>query len=619
MSREGGSYAESVVSDVESLSGVHSLQSNRRYQQAPQRPSKRRKTDNLNTRYDRMAETVHAMQRERSPPRRSRRASSASGSSSIASYDVPKTPIDAYSNLGEGRLGSSFSVINAHRPGRHGCPPPSPQTLFGAREASYEDNAPEWLQHTVASLNKNHPLRSFIPVHQPLHPPPHQPPEELFVQEEEPIFAFNPPTSTGPTVEGLSVSDRMTGLANAQTSLYKDDVITHPVDAAKELLAAPIPFSTPGPASEIPPVVWKHHPDSLEDHEDLSSILLDSATLVHHTSSAGSHTGSSPRLHMEYEEQPDLTSISNFFGSSSPSSMQAVDNATLSPTGSRSPIFSDSVPVPPSYRSDHFSKMAGPPKAPPVRIYFDSPAEDPTRSDPLERPDYELELDYDHLDFKWEKFDRSGFDLSSSSSSIPSDHLLPEHQDIQEEREEAESDFVSRGGFPPQDFSMEVQSEYGEDDADLPVADESGQHTTAFTPPREDHASPALQTPPMSPQPFAPAPGIFISPLRGDQCDSDSLPPSAPNNNIKLPENTGCRDVSGITKADDEQAERVGANQEPPASAVFPLTKVTVFKTPSPQPLFNGVNQSEEETDEVEEVKEPISSQTDSIESWSNA
>lgn len=69
---------------------------------------KRRKTNGLNSRFDRMIETVNVMHHS---PTKSRRRTRSSGSSSASSYDLPKTPLDAYDGLNTGRLGKGFSVI----------------------------------------------------------------------------------------------------------------------------------------------------------------------------------------------------------------------------------------------------------------------------------------------------------------------------------------------------------------------------------------------------------------------------------------------------------------------------------------------------------------------------
>ncbi|KAJ3551416.1 hypothetical protein NM688_g4716 [Phlebia brevispora] len=63
------------------------------------------------------------------------------------------------------------------------------------------------------------------------------------------------------------------------------------------------------------------------------------------------------------------------------------------------------------------------------KVYFDSPTEDPIGSDPLVPPDYELDLDYDVLDFRWEKFDRSG-ERSGEPEPLPQDPTSSEDTQI---------------------------------------------------------------------------------------------------------------------------------------------------------------------------------------------
>ena len=63
-----------------------------------------------------------------SSPASSRKRIQSSGTSSVSSHDVPKTPIDAYSNPHPVKLGKDFSVLkmkkSLHLPqdGSDGCP-----------------------------------------------------------------------------------------------------------------------------------------------------------------------------------------------------------------------------------------------------------------------------------------------------------------------------------------------------------------------------------------------------------------------------------------------------------------------------------------------------------------
>ncbi|KAG2132649.1 hypothetical protein BD769DRAFT_1774839, partial [Suillus cothurnatus] len=74
---------------------------------------KRRKTLGLNTRFDRMLAQVNVTDLYSSDPKSRRKRARSSGSSSVSSYDLPKTPVDAY--IHEGRLGSDLSVLKMNQ------------------------------------------------------------------------------------------------------------------------------------------------------------------------------------------------------------------------------------------------------------------------------------------------------------------------------------------------------------------------------------------------------------------------------------------------------------------------------------------------------------------------
>lgn len=71
----------------------------------------------LNTRFDRMIDQVNATFEESSTPvRYGRTRTSSAGSSSVSSgIDMPKTPVDEYDALDEGRLGKSPALVRGNR------------------------------------------------------------------------------------------------------------------------------------------------------------------------------------------------------------------------------------------------------------------------------------------------------------------------------------------------------------------------------------------------------------------------------------------------------------------------------------------------------------------------
>ncbi|KAL6310464.1 hypothetical protein BKA93DRAFT_17951 [Sparassis latifolia] len=191
-----------------------------------------------------------------------------------------------------------------------------------------------------------------------------------------------------------------------------------------------------------------------------------------------------------------------------------------------------------------------PPSVSPKRVYFEAQAEDPCSSDPVEEDDYMLALDYrngdvdvdvEALDFKWEKFD-PGAEVKSVSHNVPEER----HYDSDDNvfsfafSSDSNSHMLATPPLPTADDTSHILDEaqhatvvYGDEDDELywnevtAWSDAHGEHSR--TPPGDSdnpgghtgeeeiiQASSSLSTPPRGPS-FAPAPGIFISPLRGGQ------------------------------------------------------------------------------------------------------
>jgi hypothetical protein len=144
-------------------------------------------------------------------------------------------------------------------------------------------------------------------------------------------------------------------------------------------------------------------------------------------------------------------------------------------------------------------------------VYFDSPTEDPSDSDPLE-PAYEL----DSLDFRWEPFIQKDPEKDPTlAPQTPPSALNPA--------------VVSNSD----DYYYEIQVEpEGEDDTDgqlyasINMGPKFAERSPSpgpfsFAPPADDlpttheldQSTPATPEAPF----FAPVPGIFISPLRGNE------------------------------------------------------------------------------------------------------
>ena len=122
----------------------------------------------MNSRYDRMIQTVNVLHTTPTtivrPPRQR-----AVSSSSAAAYDSPSTPADAYSAYHGGALGEDFSVLKMDRP-RSSVRGHDPfhRSTFGDPDEnhSFVDAAgqvPSWLQTTITTLDSKHPLRLLLP------------------------------------------------------------------------------------------------------------------------------------------------------------------------------------------------------------------------------------------------------------------------------------------------------------------------------------------------------------------------------------------------------------------------------------------------------------------------
>ncbi|TFY70892.1 hypothetical protein EVG20_g2123 [Dentipellis fragilis] len=274
------------------------------------RPLKRRRTAGLNTRYDNMIEQVNMMYSSPGSASESRRKRTfSSGSSSVSTRDVPKTPLDAYSRFQEGRLGKDFAVIKLTEPTRElrDDTEPSSDTVdeVGVR-AKTPGPIPDWLSSTLSRLDSRHPLRRVMPaVDSPFNPevgndpvfPAKESGDDTPGQpdaEEDTVFAFQPPppevynvpfwTDVSPQQDleaassdtlfaPESAADSRTAFLEPALPIYRSSSVTSsralqtPFDSVAQddmYAMSPrfaVPFSTPGPgktalartkASEVP-------------------------------------------------------------------------------------------------------------------------------------------------------------------------------------------------------------------------------------------------------------------------------------------------------------------------------------------------------------------------------
>ncbi|KAJ7262186.1 hypothetical protein B0H12DRAFT_319257 [Mycena haematopus] len=158
-------------------------------------------------------------------------------------------------------------------------------------------------------------------------------------------------------------------------------------------------------------------------------------------------------------------------------------------------------------------------------VYFDSPAEDPSDSDPLEQPAYEL----NSLDFRWEPFIQNGsnqHDVVPAPQTPPAPAVSGGDDYYYETRVEPDGEDDDEDGQLYASINLEATS-----DERIPSPSQS---RFSFVAPAGDlRATPAepreqsqnIPGTPQDPDPpfFAPAGNIFISPLRGDQAPKTPL------------------------------------------------------------------------------------------------
>ncbi|KAJ7497285.1 hypothetical protein FB451DRAFT_1386569 [Mycena latifolia] len=482
--------------------------------------AKRRKTSGLNSRFDRMVQTMNVTHRSplKSARHRASSTSSASGSS------VPKTPIDDYDEFHrEAKLGTNFFVIKMeassiqkkNRTRKIGGVFPWDQDSSSETNEAPPPPAPlpAWLTSTFSTLTTKHPLRLLLPRRTESEPTSSSP-RSVLVEEENP-FSFCPPADPLRVSPSTHVSPPPSAeAANTELSTRSTHTPPYSPSPAPKFLCNTFslpdasfddipPFSTPGPGSivsrshSIPSV---HFP---QPHHVEYAPAFGYMPAVHPQESVNVSPTFVPPLHSTpiakcLTRPSDSTNIALF-----PHDHNEHDGSTYHPSPNHSPyenIFTTPVRRP---------------------VYFDSPTEDPSDSDPLE-PGYELES----LDFKWEPF---------IQKPANEEDLTPAPKPSQDAPVISNSD----------DYYYEIKVDpEGEDDKDgqlyasinmEPVSVERfmSPGPFSFAPPRDLSPTAGLYqhqqiqkttttTEHPVPQFFAPAPGIFVSPLRNKE------PPTSP-------------------------------------------------------------------------------------------
>ncbi|KAI0341935.1 hypothetical protein BDW22DRAFT_1358033 [Trametopsis cervina] len=565
-------------------------------------PSKRRRTDGMNNRFDRMIATVNVMP---SPelPRRRRANSSSKDSSSVASYFAPRTPVDAYNKLEGGRLGQDFSTMRARTsrsfdPTFFDDPPPENE----------ESKVPDWLSDTFATLEPHHPIRALIPskpaytsvlevTNHDAHVAQPRSPSVAYRSAPSPtedVFAFRPPSTANSEARGSPLINNI-GLQSSTNAFdmlpeYGHEIdgeppeevaspyphqdarqYTHPdahiprfalssplsddydsiSDVHNSLILSPGTYATPPPYSKPGPFV-SHQSMALvratpsvttsSVYRPLSDAVSRSSSIVMSPDASLPFTtpgplarplpspppsnrllpsnrltsGPSPSvLDLDYMRLEDTELAHSRLASSSPD--YATDIALQTPIQTR-PLFLSSN-----------ANMFTPPVA--RRIYFDSPAEDPVYSDPLEPDEYELDLDYDKLDFRWEKFKPSGLNIADGATAVGSDEDDLDYADYAVDpmfrvtnsspQDESSTTAVEPMVLPHKDIPnvpsdhVPRASPFAEQEGQVSITQPQAKEPLFVpSPPASRQHSPVAQA-------FAPAPGIYISPLRGENGEKE--------------------------------------------------------------------------------------------------
>lgn len=326
---------------------------------------------------------------------------------------------------------------------------------------------PSWLANTFSTLVADHPLRLLLPK-----PRDDEPVEEQDSSSAlEDVFVFNPPESS------KSDSSSSYGFTDGFETFHRDKKATLSIlpsafshaSAVLESDDQPLPFSTPGPdyaRASLPALPGNINP--LTDYPYASSVSFPSPAV----SPSGVELFQDACYH-----EPNTTN--NFI---SDSMIQGVAYMEHAPA-----IYSTPGP---GYVTDHF--------------HFDSPIEDPTDPD-ASQPHYDI--DYDSLGFRWKPFNRKG---QEPRLVQPADTYLWAE---------------SHGGDQALD----------QNDNQPPSKEEASPNPFRFLPPMDDKKN---TPPPVLIQPslcgstgakayigpaFAPAKGVFISPLRSQPTPSSPV------------------------------------------------------------------------------------------------
>ncbi|KAJ7045506.1 hypothetical protein C8F04DRAFT_1388134 [Mycena alexandri] len=475
--------------------------------------AKRRKTSGLNSRFDRMVETMNVTYRSptKSARNRARSASSTSGSS------VPRTPIDDYDEFhreGRPRLGSDFAVIKM---------PPSRKKskkhtgVFPWDQDSSSDTPeappppvplPAWLAGTFSTLTTKHPLRLLLPRRTNTEPTP-SPPRDA---EDASRFSFCAPAdpidvSPPHTSNDAENAEPLTHSTQTPPRPTEPAFIHHPASLPNTSFGPIPPFSIPGPASSVisdsMPSVPLREPTYVECFSSIYPSGAPSFMPPPAAPSSTDNTRSSVLLPQIHSPEPTYANYAPSFMhplNSTPkySAEKARSPEDFSPDH-QFPRVDDISPNHSAYMDLYSTPGPGYRTVPPV--YFDSPTEDPSDSDPME-PVYEV----DSLDFRWEPFIQKTAPLVAPTIVTDCYYEIRAEPDGEDDINGQLYASVNMGPTSAERDPSPGPFSFAPPADDLP--------TTTLPDTREKNQD--VPATPERPPFFAPVPGIFISPLLGD-------------------------------------------------------------------------------------------------------
>lgn len=167
----------------------------------------------------------------------------------------------------------------------------------------------------------------------------------------------------------------------------------------------------------------------------------------------------------------------------------------------------------------------GPGYRPPQRIYFDSPTEDPSDSDSLQPG---CDIDYEALGFHWEPFNRKNINAMEPEETMMSIPLQQASSgvDVDVEPDRQQESTKQDHSHPPPSLRHVLSPS--------PFAFSACSQSEAYT---NGHGRPTQQSESQRQMPpaFAPAPGIFLSPLRDAVLpDKRTFEPTMPDDKTNL-------------------------------------------------------------------------------------